>query len=37
MSLASKREPWVDRWWLVLLILFGLIFVSFIVTFKPGA
>jgi steroid 5-alpha reductase family enzyme len=37
MSLASKRESWLDRWWPLLVILFGLIFVSFIVTFKPGA
>ena len=35
MSLASGRESWVDRWWLLLLILFGVIFVTFIVVFKP--
>ena len=35
MSLASGREPWVDRWWPALLIAFGLIFVSILVTFKP--
>jgi len=37
MSLASERESWVDRWWPLLLILFGVLFVSILVTFKPGA
>ena len=37
MSLASKREPWVDRWWPLLVILFGLIFVAVLVSFKPTA
>ena len=37
MSLASERESWLDRWWLLLLILFGLIFVTFIVAFKPAS
>lgn len=36
MSLASEREPWVDRWWPLLVICFGLVFVSVLVTFKPG-
>jgi len=37
MSLSSEREWWFDRWWPLLVILFGLIFVSMLVTFKPGA
>jgi hypothetical protein len=37
MNLVSERESWVDRYWQVLVILFGLIFVSILVTFKPGA
>ena len=36
MSLASERESWLDRWWQVLVILFGLIFVACLVSFKPG-
>lgn len=35
MSASSKRESWVDRWWPLLLILFGLVFVSALVTFHP--
>jgi hypothetical protein len=35
MSLASHREPWVDRWWPVLVIGFGLLFVTVLVTFHP--
>lgn len=35
MSLARERESWLDRWWLLFLILFGLIFVTFILAFKP--
>lgn len=37
MSLASERESWLDRWWLLLVICFGLIFVSILIMFKPGA
>lgn len=37
MSLASEREPFLDRWWPLLVILFGLIFVSILVSFKPTA
>ena len=35
MSLASERESWVDRWGPLLLILFGVVFVTFLVSFKP--
>jgi steroid 5-alpha reductase family enzyme len=35
MSLASERESWVDRWWPLLLILFGVFFVACLVSFKP--
>jgi hypothetical protein len=37
MSLASQREPWLDRWWPLLVIAFGLIFVTILVSFKPAA
>jgi hypothetical protein len=37
MSLASEREPWLDRWWPLLVILFGVLFVTILVSFKPMA
>jgi hypothetical protein len=33
MSVA--RESWLDRWWPLLVICFGLLFVWFLVSFKP--
>jgi hypothetical protein len=36
MSLANDREVWVDRWWPLLLILFGVLFVTVLVSFKPA-
>lgn len=33
--MSSSRESWLDRYWPVLLILFGLIFVAFLVSFHP--
>jgi len=36
MSLATERESWVDRWWPLLLILFGVVFVSVLVSFHPA-
>jgi hypothetical protein len=35
MSSSSEKEFWLDRWWQPLVILFGIIFVSILVTFKP--
>jgi steroid 5-alpha reductase family enzyme len=35
MSSASKREPWIDRWWPLLVILFGVLFLTFLVSFNP--
>jgi steroid 5-alpha reductase family enzyme len=32
---ASNETAWVDRWWPLLVILFGLAFVTFLVSFKP--
>ncbi len=37
MSVGSEREWWFDRWFPLLVILFGLLFVSILVSFKPGA
>jgi len=33
--MSASNEPWVDRWWPLLVILFGVLFVSILVTFKP--
>jgi hypothetical protein len=33
--MSSSRESVLDRWWPLLVILFGLIFVSVLVSFKP--
>ena len=36
VAMSSKESTsWVERWWLALLILFGLLFVTFLVSFKP--
>ena len=32
---AEGKEVWLDRWWPLLVILFGIIFVSILVSFKP--
>lgn len=32
---SHQSEPWIDRWWTVLVIAFGLLFVTFLVTFNP--
>jgi hypothetical protein len=32
---STTEEHWLDRWWPLLLILFGLFFVSVLVTFSP--
>ncbi len=32
---SSHESPWLDRWWPLLVILFGIIFVTFVTTFKP--
>jgi hypothetical protein len=35
MSSSGESAAWLDRWWPLLVILFGLIFVSVLVTFSP--
>lgn len=37
MSSSAQSGSTLDRWWPLLLILFGVIFVSVLVSFKPGA
>ena len=34
MSLSSE-SVWLDRWWPLLVILFGILFVALLVTFNP--
>ena len=36
MSASSEREFWLDRWWPLLVILFGVLFVSVLVSFHPA-
>ena len=36
MSAAGESGSWLDRWWGLLLILFGVIFVSILLTFHPA-
>ena len=31
----SKESVWLDRWWPLLVILFGILFVALLVSFKP--
>lgn len=34
--MSVLKESWVDRYWQVFVILFGLVFVTVLVSFKPG-
>lgn len=34
-SSEPKSEVWLDTWWPLLVIVFGLIFVTILVSFKP--
>lgn len=35
MSSSIESTSWVDRWWPLLVILFGVIFVAVLVSFHP--
>ena len=35
MSATSERQPWLERWWPLLVILFGVIFVTILVAWFP--
>jgi len=37
MSSHHEHTPWLDRYWQPLVILFGILFVAFLVFFKPFA
>jgi hypothetical protein len=32
---SSSKSDWLDRWWPLFLIVFGAIFVTCLVSFKP--
>jgi hypothetical protein len=32
---SHQSEPWIDTWWPALVIAFGLLFVTLLVSFKP--
>jgi len=32
---SSHKEPWLDRWWPLLVILYMLMFVTLLVSFHP--
>jgi hypothetical protein len=36
MSTSHNTTYWLDTWWPFLLILFGIIFVAFLVSFHPA-
>jgi len=31
----SHEAKWIDRWWPLLVITFGVVFVTFLISFKP--
>jgi hypothetical protein len=33
--MSASSEPWFDRWWPLLVILYGVLFVTVLVTFSP--
>lgn len=35
-SLSDKFSLWFDKYWLILLVLFGIVFTFFLALFKPG-
>jgi len=35
MSSSRKQVSWVDRWWILLVIIFGLLFVAMLDSFHP--
>lgn len=35
MSSSHEQESWFDRWWILLVILFGVLFVAFLDSFHP--
>jgi hypothetical protein len=35
VEMSSSSEPWLDRWWPLLVILYGVLFVTVLVSFSP--
>jgi hypothetical protein len=35
MSSSHESQPWIDTYWPALVIAFGVLFVSILVSFKP--
>jgi hypothetical protein len=35
MSASSETVHWLDRWWPLLVILYGVFFISVLVSFSP--
>jgi hypothetical protein len=35
MSSHPEPTPWIDRYWQVLVIIYGILFVTLLVSFKP--
>jgi hypothetical protein len=35
MSSSIESERWLDRWWPLLVILYGVLFITLICTFSP--
>jgi hypothetical protein len=33
--MSSHREPWIDRWWPLLLVCFGISFILLLALFNP--
>ena len=33
--MSASKEPWLDRWWPLLVILYGILFVTFLDSFHP--
>jgi hypothetical protein len=34
---SHNNEPWIDTWWPLFLVLFGLLFVTLLTTFRPAS
>jgi hypothetical protein len=35
MSSSNESARWLDRWWPLLVILYGVLFISILVSFQP--
>jgi hypothetical protein len=37
MSASHESSSWLDRWWMLLLIVFGIIFALILADFRPAS